>query len=367
MVKTLLVASLFFSSTLGVSCLGNSSDLDEARSYLSEYSKNKFGNWFRYSKEFEPQESTILKGEFWIGYSGNRYRNIVEMSYLTRSGKKRTQKTRVYRSDLLFVYNESKLANRKPTISYVARNEIDDLPKDYGVLSVVLGYDPIGACFWYESIEKQKDKVEFTEDSDSINLLLDTDSSGRLDFAFKKKANGLQLTRVEITRDSGDLVRLPSGELCRLGEGRLANQIRFTQLLTNFEFKEDDPIIVRSVDVKQVSKDDKGNATTNTHRIIVHQIKPITKQLEKEISFPGIEIPNGTLVEMRNDEKIPYQYRDGRVVKQAGNLTEIADLQTEFEKPKGSSLGFYLVICGVGFIVAAIGFKLFVLDKKISS
>ena len=196
----------------------------------------------------------------------------------------------------------------------------------FRLVEFMYGLDYISGLYWFELLELPDSKTSVSASGGEAELCVDNPRHGVFRFLFE---NG-RLSQVHCSKTSE---QIDQSKYKFVAYSCSLTSINYTSLgqRSLIESYEQELTTTREVDEQKTER-------TVAHSIRRVSVSQLNKRLSSRIVFEGVEIPDGTPVRVSNDKGIPYQLRDGLLVRvvEKSPVTETEDVQLRSRRGMGA-------------------------------
>ena len=208
-----------------------------------------------------------------------------------------------------------------------------------GNAAEICGYYPAMGMFWYEALDDKDARIRVLEKEHSCLVSSEKPESWKFEFSFDHSSPprllSAKIENLSTPPDSGAFQKLFHLKQIKIGES------------------ERGPIIeaIGEMDVLMfgMSNGNVQEVRSSQRRELVENDE-ISPALTDKIQFSDITIADGTPVRVGNDKGIPYEFRNGFVVKVVDKGRIIATDEARFRKARGVGWIWYLVFGSLAIV-----------------
>lgn len=304
-------------------------------------------SWANTQSEFSTQlenSENVMTTKVGINADGTLIRWFQEVMYEVSPASVRTQQSWkfvneeiIFRRSLSWLNSEeNQRLNHTAHISGKVPN-----PDFVGALTPVqffYGVDKFSGEYWYKIVEHSDSQTLIHKSNQLVELSVTNPKFGAFQFFFSE-AESPSLVRVvgrrpiSSVRDSDSLITTKYE----------ISGVNYSDFFGKTFIGSFDRI------VETTSQPNQGETVTTKHQKLVN-VQKLVHELTDRIEFPDIRISNGTPVNVLNDKGIPYEFRDGYVVRVIDRDMVIEGDSARFRKPEGFSVWWYVIF---GVVLAA--------------
>jgi len=288
---------------------------------------------------------------FWTGKDGVNVRSQSTEGYAITSGKIRLQEGWFYRtSDFVFAIQSSWLEGEEDqkTQTYNGMTNSRLMHTPYSLFGV---RDFSSGITWYEMLRDSESDVEIDEVSVSghTKVLVNTSGYGKFEFEFDTQSETPRLVSVFCRKSPTDFY-----ESDRYYDS-------FEYLIEDIQYREFEGKQLISGMTYTLKTEPKGSNSTSerSYAFTMLDVQPFSERLKNRISFPDIDIEDGTSVRIHDDAGVPYEYRSGMIVRVVDGDAIITEGEARFRKPKSTS-AFWII----GLVTLLVVFGLILIKRR---
>jgi hypothetical protein len=324
-------------------------DLDDYTSVLRKLKENWYG--------IEAEIKSLNPAKFpsvgpvavriWVDSKGKVFRTNSTRQFEIKTGDTRGQDTWKYvTADMVFTRSVSWLNDRKDVStsdSALIAGKPDPMLFESALnpVQAFFGLDRYSGVYWYEVLEDSQTSTSVSLQGRNAKVIAKNKKFGDFEFTFEKN-EGLKLSSVVC--DNSYVKK------ARSGMGVLTYKYR----LNKIDYSEfGDRIFIRSIGENSGSHLDVSGKkrSWSLHQELLNKSK-FGEELTDRVRFPGVSIADGVSVRVLNDKGIPYELRDGLLVRVVNEDVLLNSSKARFRKPKIYGAWWYV---GLGIAIALIG------------
>jgi hypothetical protein len=294
-------------------------------------------------------EKSSQEWRHWINRDGSVSRTHLTRTYSTNFGERHESRWEYVTKQLCFTHavTQTSDSGKEPKTIYIAQASPYEDQKRLRIYAVdyLFGFLSLRDIFWDEVLTDTNSKISIRNQApDAKTLVATLPGTGEFEFTFNLKGDNVTLFEVAFKAAPDDL----KDEKWLSAFQFKMNEFRYR----DFEGK---PLIEGyRLKINQTSRNpdgSAGSAATIDKNVRLVSFERLKEPLTDRISFPGVDLPDGTRVRVLNDPNVPHELRSGMIVRVLPESSVIATKDARFRQPEASSSWWYLTL---GFALLAL-------------
>lgn len=316
-------------------------------------------NWYGIDAQFESinldqaSEKKTDKIRIWMNNDGAAFRSFEKREYEIKTGDTRFQNVwRYVTPKMLFTrsiswINEGDRLRTVDTARVTGKKEPLYFENAISPANYFLGLDRFSGLYWYELLEDPATTISTSTIQNLTKASVQHRLLGEYEFSFEQN-EGLKLKKVVCK----------NGRFSTTRDGIQAFEYEIDNIVyTKFE----DQFFVESIGkIVETRQNSTGKKRTLRLKQNLTEQARLSEMLTNRISFPDFDLDDGTTVRVQNDEGIPYEVRDGLLVRVVDGNALVDSEAAQFREPDGFGVWWYLGMA----LIALVGFGLLFYWKR---
>lgn len=231
-------------------------------------------------------------------------------------------------------------SDEAPSTSYSAQRTPFDNQKRLHFVAVdeAFGFLPLWDVYWDEVLTNKSTRFAIRNpNADTRTLVATLAGTGEFEFTYDSTGDTISLSEVAFKATPEDL---KNHKWFSAFQFRM-DDIRYRE----FEGK---PLIEGyRLQIDQTARNPDGSpgrVATIEKKIRLISFERLKEKLGERISFPGVDLPDGTKVRVLNDPNVPHELRSGMIVRVLPESSVIATKDARFRQPESSSSWWYVTL-----------------------
>lgn len=320
---------------------------DDEATKLADGIRQLRENAFNCEAEFEigletNGEKSSQKWKHWVGGDGSVSRTNLTRTYSSGFGLRHESRWEYVTKQFCFTLTvtQNSDSGEDPESKYLAQASPYDDQKRLRLYAVdhIFGFFSLRDVFWDEVLIAENTKISIRDKAtDAKTLVATLPGTGEFEFTYDSTVDNILLSEVAFKASPDDL---KDDKWFSAYQFRM-DDIRFRE----FEGK---PLIEGyRLQIDQTAKNPDGSpgrTATIEKKVRLVSFERLNETLTERISFPGVDLPDGTKVRVMNDPNIPHELRSGMIVRVLPESSVIATKDARFRPPESSSSWWYVTL-----------------------
>lgn len=276
----------------------------------------------------------------WINEDASIFRSRMDFEYTNAYGNHHDCSWEYITDEFRFsaVTVKSNASAEEPKTNYsTQRVPFDNQKRQYlPPVDEAFGFLPLWDVYWDEVLTNKNTRIVVrNENSEATTIVATLAGTGEFEFTFDATSEFMPLSVVTFRAAPDDL---KDHKWFSAFQFRM-DDIRYRQ------FEERPLIEGYRLLIEQTSKNPDGTTgriATIEKKIQLKHFERLRETLGKRISFPGVDLPDGTRVRVLNDPNVPHELRSGMIVRVLPESSVIATKDARFRQPESSSSWWYV-------------------------
>ncbi len=339
LLRTLVIIQLV------MSCLESAAISNDEATKLAYGIRQLRENAFNCEATFEidletNNEKSSQKWRHWIARDGSISRTNLTRTYSTDFGERSESRWEYVTKQFCFTHavTQTSDSGKEPKTIYIAQVSPYEDQKRLRIYAVdyIFGFFSLRDVFWDEILTDTNTKISIRNQApDAKTLVATLPGTGEFEFTYEMTGDNVTLFEVAFQAAPNDL---KDDKWLSAFQFRM-NEFRYR----DFEGK---PLIeAYRLKINQTSRNPDGSAgsvATIDKNVRLISFERLRETLGDRISFPGVDLPDGTKVRVWNDPNVPHELRSGMIVRVLPESSVIATKDAPFRKPEPSSSWWYV-------------------------